>query len=560
MEGKIEIPEVDERSRNRLKLVFYFFLFLFLIVILRLFYIQIINSEKYKKLAETQHIKKVEAKAKRGNIFDRNGIIVASSINARSFAIDPLLVKKDTFSLQQYYRLGKLLGFATDKLNSILNTKKRFIWLKRGLIEPPPEIDTISFTGLIKINEPKRLYLFGKTISNLIGVTNLDNIGISGLEFSFDSILKGEDGFVYFLKDARGNLHPTLELPSQIAKDGKDIRLTIDIYLQRLINYFLEKGVLETKSKGGCIIVMNPNNGEILALANYPSFDPSNLGQVDEENFNLYAVNFAFEPGSTIKPLIAAIGISRGIIDENHLFDGYNGIFRYGDIVIVDEHPANKLNLVDALVFSSNIAFAQISTLIPTELLEKDLIKLGFGKKTGVKLPGELKGYIKKGDTLTLIEQMFLGFGYGLFVTPLQLAVAYSAIANGGMLVSPKILMSDTNNVFCDTVFKKSVVERLKNILVKVVNEGTATATKIEGIEIAGKTGTSQKFESGTYSKTNYINSFIGFLPANRPKILVLILLDEPKSSIYASVTCVPIFKKIVLSMMNSTLAKYIFE
>ncbi|MGB9853056.1 MAG: peptidoglycan D,D-transpeptidase FtsI family protein [Candidatus Kapaibacteriota bacterium] len=550
---------IDFRSKNRLKLVFIFFLFMFSLVLARLFYVQIINAEKYRKLAELQHLKKVEVKAKRGEIFDRNGTLLASTISARSFAVDPAIVRKDSLAVKELFTFCSLLGFSVDKVQQILNSNRRFVWLKRGLFEYTNELDTFDFSGLITISEPKRIQLYGSEISNLLGLVNLDNEGISGLELSLDSVLRGKDGFVYYLKDARGRLLPALELPSKQAIDGKNIRITVDIDLQRIVSYFLEKGVEENGAKGGCVIAINPSNGEILALASYLSFNPNSTNPIDNSNLFFYPTNFGFEPGSTIKPIIAAIALSRGFVDENTLFNGYGGKFVYGDITIVDEHPFQRLTLRDALVYSSNIAFAQIASLIPFDILTEELVKLGFGKKTEIPLPGELKGYVKKGENFGLTQQMYWGFGYGMFVTPLQVALAFAALANGGYLVEPKLLVSNKVDTTKIRIFDTGVVEKLKKYLIEVVDEGTAVATKINGIEIAGKTGTSQKFLQGAYSKSSYINTFIGFLPAKNPKILFLVLLDEPKKSIYAGSTVVPIFRNIVLSILNSELVKYAY-
>lgn len=551
---------IDERSLNRLKLIFFLFLTLFFVVIARLAYIQIFNAAKYKKLAELQHIKKVGLKAKRGEIFDRNGLLLATTLNSRSFAVDPVILRKKDENLNRFQAFAKLLGLDKENLSDILTSNKRFLWVKRALIDYPRELDTFSFPGLISLTQPKRYYLYGSTISNLIGLTNIDNVGIAGIEYSLDSILKGRDGFSYFLKDALGNLVPDIELPSVPPVDGQKIRLTIDIDLQRLIYYYLTKGVEETAAKGGCIIALNPRNGEILAFANFPNFDPTNTGQLPNEYLNNYSVNFAFEPGSTIKPLIAAIGLERKIITETQLFEGYNGKFTFGDVVIFDEHPTTRLTVKDALIYSSNIAFAQIAALIPTEILKQSLKKLGFGSKTGVPLPGELKGYITREDSISLVQRMFAGYGYGIYATPLQIAMAYCSIANSGLMPKPKILFLESETYNYDTVFKKETSEKLKEYLIDVVNVGTAIGTKIDGLTIAGKTGTSQKFVQGKYSKTLYTNTFVGFLPAENPKLLLLILLDEPKTSIYASNTAVPIFRKIVLAITNSKLASYIYD
>ncbi|MFN3307428.1 MAG: peptidoglycan D,D-transpeptidase FtsI family protein, partial [Candidatus Kapaibacteriota bacterium] len=428
------------------------------------------------------------------------------------------------------------------------------------MVDYPKELDTFSFPGLISLTEPKRFYLYGSSVSNLIGLTNLDNVGIAGIEYFLDSILKGTDGFSYFLKDALGRLVPDIELPSEPAIDGRSIRLTIDINLQRLVSYFLKMGVQETAAKGGCIIALNPKTGEILAMANFPNFDPANTAQLSNENLINYAVNFAFEPGSTLKPIIAAIGLESNIISESQLFNGYNGKFTLGNVSITDEHPFSMLTLKDALTFSSNIVFAQIAALIPNEILEQGLKKLGFGCKTGIPFPGELKGYITREDSLSLVQRMFIGYGYGIYATPLQVAMAYCAIANSGLLPKAKLLFKDLETSPIDTVFQKETTDILKNYLVDVVNIGTAVGTKVDGITIAGKTGTSQKFEQGKYSKTLYTNTFVGFLPAENPKFLMLILLDEPKNSIYASNTVVPLFRKIVLAITNSKLSSYIYS
>jgi cell division protein FtsI (penicillin-binding protein 3) len=555
-----EESTLDFRSVNRLKLIVFFFALLFLIIFVRLFYIQVLNSEKYRKLAEAQHLRKIEIKAKRGEIYDRNGILLASTIDSRSFAIDPLVLKQDSTIFKQFVFFAKMLGIDSNRLGSYLNTNKKFLWLRRGLVDYPRWLDTFSFPGLIQLTEPKRIYMYGSIVSNLLGLVNIDNKGISGIEYSLDSILQGKDGYTYFLRDARGRLIPSIELPSQSPQNGRSVKLAIDINLQKIVSYFLREGIVSTGAKGGCVIAINPKNGEILALANYPSFNPDSLTQLDISFQNLYAIHFAFEPGSTIKPLVAAIAMDRGIVDDETLFDGYNGKFVYGDVQIYDEHPFSKLRLREALVYSSNVAFAQVSTLVPPDIMVDNLLKLGLGNRTGIELPAEVKGYVKRGDTLSFSQRLFLGFGYGLFVSPIQLAFAFTPLANDGVMVKPKLFHKDSSDISTDTIFKKSTVERLKQMLIKVVDEGTAVATKVDGVKIAGKTGTAQKYIAGGYSKSSYVNTFVGFLPAENPKLLILVLLDEPKTSVYAGATAVPIFRKIVLSILNSKLAGYILN
>ena len=552
--------EIEQSNKLRLKLIFLLILIFFGIVIIRLFHIQVINRSKYQKLAETQQIRKIELKAKRGNIYDRNGVLLATTVEASSFAIDPQIVRKDSIALKQLFPFASILGIPKEQINLYLNSKRNFQWLRRGLLEYPAILDTFGFQGLIVSKEPKRYYLFGKTLSNVIGVTNLENSGITGLELSLDSILKGTDGFAFYLRDAHGKLIPNFDLPSVNPINGKDIQLTIDINLQRIAGFFLQEGIELTRSKGGCVIVMNPRNGEIFAMVSMPQFNPNNSQSWNETIYKNYAVNFLFEPGSTLKPIITSIALNRKIVSEDEIFNAFDGKFIIGDVQITDEHPASKLTVEEAIIYSSNIVFSQISARIPSEILLSELSRFGFGKKSGLELAGELSGSIPKANNLTPIQQKFLGFGYGISVTPIQLITAYTTIANNGIIVKPRITLNQLKFSNTDTIIHSSTTQKVKEMLVKVIELGTGVETKIEGIKIAGKTGTAQKFIDGTYSKSKYINTFVGFLPADDPKILILVMLDEPQSSIYASSTVVPIFKKIVLAMYNSPLLRQLVD
>ncbi len=544
--------EVELSNKLRLKLVFLFFLLLFLVVIFRLFQIQVIDSAYYRKLAEKQQIRKVELKGRRGEIYDRNGVLLAAMVQARSFAIEPQVIRKDTNLIKEFYAFGKLLGITEEQIGSILNTKKNFQWLRRGIIDYPAILDTFDFPGLVKTKEPRRFYLFGREFSNVIGVTNLDGKGVTGIELSLDSILRGSDGYAYFLRDARGRLIPSFELPTVEPVDGEGVQLTIDNVLQRVVRYYLREGVDNTLSKGGCVIAMNPQNGEILAMASYPNFDPNNSQSWDEGIYRNYATNYLFEPGSTIKPIVAAIALQRKITSPEEIFEGFNGKLKIGDVEITDEHPATKFTLEEAIIFSSNIVFSQVASRIPREILIDDLKRFGFKNPTKIGVGVEASGILPDEKEISSIQQKFLGFGYGISLTPIQLATAFCVLANGGRKVLPKIIMDESNHNGLDTIFQTKVANEINKMLVEVVERGTGMGTKIEGLAIAGKTGTAQKFMDGSYSKSCYINTFVGFFPAINPKMLILVMLDEPKSSIYASSTVVPIFKKIVLTIYNS--------
>lgn len=562
---ELEQNELGNKSIIRLKIFFLFSLIAIIVIIIRLFYIQVISREYLITAAKYQHIAKIELLAKRGKIYDRNLNLLVSNIFAKSFAIDPLIAQKDSLFAIKFQNIAKILNLESEIIKNILSSKKSFVWLRRGVIEYEKSLDTIDFPWFLVLNEPKRIYLYNNSAGSLLGITNIDNRGISGLELMLDSLLRGRNGEAVSLRDAQGRLKPTFDMVVKKPRDGKTIVLTLDIDLQRILEYHIASGVQETNSRMGCAIAMNPNTGEILALANYPNFDLNNSKGIDGELLLNPAINYSYEPGSAIKPIIAAIALGNGAIDENEIFEGFGGKLSIGDVNITDEHPFGKLNLEQALAFSSNIVFAQISSRLDPEVLINGLKEYGFGSKTAIELPGEQKGNLPEPSVVSLVRQKFIGFGYGIAVTPMQLLTSYSAIANNGFLVKPHIIKGiydGANQIWSDTllipkkILRESVAEKIKHFLVKVVDYGTGISTKIEGISIAGKTGTAQKFIDTAYSKIHYVNFFVGFFPAENPRISILLMLEEPKTSIYAGTTVVPIFRKIVLSLYNSSLIK----
>lgn len=562
---ELEQNELGNKSIIRLKIFFLFSLIAIIVIIIRLFYIQVISREYLITAAKYQHIAKIELLAKRGKIYDRNLNLLVSNIFAKSFAIDPLIAQKDSLFAIKFQNIAKILNLESEIIKNILSSKKSFVWLRRGVIEYEKSLDTIDFPWFLVLNEPKRIYLYNNSAGSLLGITNIDNRGISGLELMLDSLLRGRNGEAISLRDAQGRLKPTFDMVVKKPRDGKTIVLTLDIDLQRILEYHIASGVQETNSRMGCAIAMNPNTGEILALANYPNFDLNNSKGIDGGLLLNPAINYSYEPGSAIKPIIAAIALGNGAIDENEIFEGFGGKLSIGDVNITDEHPFGKLNLEQALAFSSNIVFAQISSRLDPEILINGLKEYGFGSKTAIELPGEQKGNLPEPSVVSLVRQKFIGFGYGIAVTPMQLLTSYSAIANNGFLAKPHIIKEiydGANQIWSDTllipkkILKESVAEKLKHFLVKVVDYGTGVSTKIEGISIAGKTGTAQKFIDTAYSKIHYVNFFVGFFPAENPRISILLMLEEPKTSIYAGTTVVPIFRKIVLSLYNSSLIK----
>lgn len=558
-----------QKLQFKFKIALLLTLIFFIILIIRLFYIQILNQSYYQKLAQNQQIVKIQLQGKRGEIYDRNGILLVSNMHSRSYALDPKFINKNHNLRPLIEKFLTNLGIEKSNLSKWINTNKSFIWIKRCLIEDETKyLDTFDIPGLIKLTEIKRFYLFDNVASNIIGFSNIDNQGISGIEFKLDTVLRGRQTQAIFFRDAQGKLKPNLESLHFENIDGTPITLTIDVNLQRLVEFHLKKTIIRTKANSGCIIIANPENGEILSLANYPNFNPNDINNFSNDDLKIIAVNYAYEPGSTLKPIIAAIALENHLIDENEIFSTFGGKLDLGDVQIFDEHPTNQVNIEEAIAYSSNIAFAQIASRIQPDILLEGLKAFGFGRKTGIELPGELTGMLKTFAELTPTQIKYIGFGYGITVTPIQLLTAYCAIANGGFLVKPRLIKNihtfaqneSETHIPMKRIISESTANKLKNFLTKVVDFGTGKSAKIEGLSISGKTGTTQKYIESKYSKSNYVNTFIGFFPVNDPKLVILIFLEEPQNEIYASTTIAPAFRDIVLGIYNSLSIKYLIN
>lgn len=557
-----EEQEESKSKRHFWKLLFIFLIlgFAFMALFARLFYLQVIKYEKYKELARHQQESRVQLKAERGNIYDRNGLLLASNISSISFAVDPTLIKDERSKVQICQALENKMGIPAEKtLEKINSARGSFVWLIRSLLPSEAiKLDSVSVKAFIKIEEPKRNYLYGLTASQVIGCTDIDNRGLTGIELGLDSSLRGRSGYMIMNRDATGKLMPSADLPKVMPVHGKLVRLTIDINLQKILEYELANGVRKAGAVSGTAIAIEPSTGEILAMDSYPSYNPSDLSQSGSGTMKNKSITDVYEPGSTFKLITAAAALNEGMVAPNTILDGYNGLLQFKDLQIRDDHPLGKISFEEALEKSSNIIFSTVANSLPSNLLYKYIRDFGFGYRSGIDLPGEVPGVVKKPDDFDMATKRFLGFGYGISVTPLQLLNAYAAIANDGILMKPHIIkeISDINGrVIYSSVPEKirkvvsgNTVEELTKMLIGVVEKGTGISAAIPGVKIAGKTGTTQQITSGSYSKNNYTASFAGFFPAENPKIAMLIILDKPSGDYYGGSTAAPIFHAIAKS------------
>lgn len=534
-------------------------------VIIRLFIVQVIDADKYASMAKKQHEKKMVLPAQRGLILDRNGKVLATNIMTLSIAVDPkILTKKEEI----INLLNIKLNIKKSELNRKINSKRRFVWLARG-VNPDivNEIYNIKDRGLILVDEPRRYYPYGEVSSQIVGYTNIDNKGISGIEYLNDTSLRGTDGFIMLQRDAKQRESASAELPKLEPRNGHNIQLTIDVDLQRILEFELAEGIKWSDAKGGIGIAIKPQTGEILAIANYPYFNPNNRSTIKFENTKLKAITDEYAPGSTFKIVTTAAGLQEGIISEEDTVKGYNGeiVFSWGKIR--DVHGFYKSTFREAVWNSSNIVMSHIADQIEDGKFYSYVRNFGFGNELDIDLPGEISGKVKKPEQFYKSSKRYMGHGYDMTATPLQVVNAYASVANNGKMMQPYLLkriIGDEEDLVNKTpikireVINEDIAERVRDLFVGVVDSGSGKRAKVEGMKIAGKTGTSQKInEFGKYSKSEYYASFAGFFPADNPEVAMLIIVDTPTKSIYGGVNAAPIFREIARRWMQLKSGKF---
>ena len=533
---------------------------LFSLVIGRLFWVQVMDSAKYREFAKKQYESKIELRAERGSFFDRHGRDVAVMTRTTSFAADPSLIERPRLVAQVLAVASS--DSAETYLRKIRTAKGRFVWLERGVRTVMyPELDTLKDAGLIRAMEPQREFLYGPVAAQVIGTTDVDNNGLTGLELRYDALLRGKSGFVIMQRDGRGGLRPGVNPERQAPENGHGIKLTIDIELQRIAEQELRRGVVETGSTSGTIIAVDPSTGDILAMASMPSFDPNRLDKATKEAIRIRAITDQYEPGSTMKTITAAALIEEGLIQPDDQVDGLGGTMSLSGQTITDDHPLGKTTFQIALEQSSNVVFATQSRRLDDRVFYKYVRDFGFGIPTGIDLPGEIRGLLKRPDQFSTTTKPYMAFGYELSATALQMLMAYAAIANDGILMEPHcvsaIISPDGNSTTeikpqrVRQVVSERTADMITSMLVGVVEQGTGSNARIPGVMIAGKTGTAQQLVGGEYSRESYTASFIGYYPAKDPKVCMVVMLDKPQTSIYGGSTAAPIFRRIVQKTMT---------
>ena len=526
----------------------------------RLFYLQVAMHEDLVLRSEKQYQRTVNIRYGRGSIFDRNMNELATNIDTKSVYATPheVLGKK-----QAARTIASALNLSQKSVYEKLRSGRHFVWLKRKAT--PTEVTRLrnsSLSGVNFISEDKRFYPKRELASGAIGFVGIDNQGLAGIEHQFQSTLKGNTVRTVMEKDARGRLIRFGEGVGNQVLEDRGVVLTLDEVIQFFTEHHLKNQVEKYQAKSGIAVVMNPNTGEIYAIANIPQYNPNSYSIYQPQRWRNYAVSNAYEPGSIFKPIVAAAVIDSGAALPDDMFFCENGKFgietRNGEATFgeADNHKFGWLTLQNIIVQSSNIGSIKIAQQLGQRSFYDYIRKFGFGQKSGVELPGEAPGKVRELSSWGLRSLASISFGQEISVTPLQITAAMGAIANGGVLMTPRIAHAVINNGQVGDKFEPKTVRRvisvqtsrqMVDILKSVVKDGTGKKAAVKGYEVAGKTGTAQKYDpkTGGYSKTAFVSSFVGFVPADAAKVAILVMIDEPKGTHWGGSVAAPVFSSI---------------
>lgn len=553
---------------KRIKIVLLIILFIFIIIIAKVFYIEVIDYKKLNSLASGLWSRNLPIEADRGNIYTVDGEAIASNLTTTSLVFIPNQIKNKDLVAE---KISEILDVPKSKIEEHLYKKSMMERVhpegRRLSYEIADKIENLHFDGVYLLKESKRYYPHNEMLSHVLGYVGIDNQGLSGLELEYNDILTGEYGSIQYFSDAKGN---NLERNSVYVEpeDGLDIYLTVNYGIQSSIERELDNVVLRYNPDGAWAIAMDPNTGEILGMSSRPNFNPNNYKNYDTETINRnMAIWASYEPGSTFKILTLSAAVNEGKVDllKDTFYDGGSVNVDGARIKCWKHGGHGSQTFLEVVQNSCNPGFVELGNRLGKETLFDYINKFGYGKKTGIDLNGEATGILFSLDKVGPVELATTAFGQGVSVTALQQVVAVSAAINGGILYKPyivkrvayhengQIIKEVKPTIVRDNIVTKDTSEKVRMTLESVVSLGTGRNAYIDGYRVGGKTGTAQKVNNGIYMQGNYIVSFIGFLPANDPKIVVYLAIDNPKGvTQYGGTVSAPIVKNIMEDAITS--------
>ena len=544
------------RNQHRLAVAKILFVALFLLIGGRAIQLQVLQGDKLMRLGQRQHLKEWIVLPKRGALFDRTGEPLALSMESHSVYARPHRIQ-DPGLLSQ--TLARILNMRASEVKEKITAEKPFVWVRRQVSSAEAEkVQALNAEGIGMFYEPNRHYPQGQLAGQLIGFVGRDSEGLEGVELKYNEYIRGETGSSVAERDALGRRVLVQGVEGLHIPPGSDIHLTLDTSIQHMAEKELEASILKYRAKAGVAVVVEPFTGEVLALANYPSFDPNNYAKHSAEQRRNRAVTDSFEPGSTFKTILAAAALEEGVVGKDDLFYCEMGKYPFAGKIIHDTHPHGWLPFTKILQVSSNIGFTKVAEKLKKDRFFKYIEKFGFGQPTGIDVPGEVPGLLRRPEKWSGIDLATHGFGQGLSTTPMQLVMAYAAIANGGFLMRPYVMrraIGAKGEVVLENqphVVRRVISEKTATLLASMLRNvttegGTGTMANVDGFDVAGKTGTAQKADPihGGYSANKRVASFVGFVPAKNPRLVDLGLFDEPEVNVYGGVVAAPVFRNV---------------
>jgi len=542
---------------GRALLVAAFIGFWMLIVIARLVHLQFSQHETLTERARQQQRNAVETTAQRGELLDRRGRQLARSVQTVSLFLDPKGL--DAAALERTAsEVSRALKLKYPELlkqfREAQTEKKRFTWIARRLdADQAEQITALGLPGLQSQLEPKRYYPNGSLAAHVLGYVGLDGKGLGGVEQFYNSKIAGEPGQLFLERDAKGNAYESYEIAS---KPGQTVVLTIDQTIQYQAEQVLNAAIQRSRAKSGTVIVLDPKSGEILALANAPSFDPNNVAATKAETRSNWALQNIYEPGSTFKVVAFSAALEKKLVKPDDRIDCQMGAITVAGRVIHDHTAFGTLTITQALEKSSNVAAIKLGLSVGDPTMYEYIRRFGFGSKTGIELPGETVGLVRKVERWQASSIGSIAIGQEVGVTPVQMVSAFGALANDGMRVAPH-LIREVRNAEGAVVYRAQPEQRrvisaqtasaLRGMLEGVTLTGTAKQAQLDGYSAAGKTGTAQKIDPRTraYSATKHVASFVGFAPVSNPQVAIIVVIDEPAGAYHGGDVAAPVFREV---------------
>lgn len=512
-------------------------------------WVQVFGNDFYQRQGEVRFARTLDLPANRGRVFDRNGLLLATSVPVPSIAAIPDAVERDKMKLAE---LARLLEMPQAELLKKLDEERSFVWLKRQVSEPVArQVASLDIKGVVERKEYRRQYPEGEAAAHVVGFTNIEDKGQEGVELAFDKDLAGRAGSRRVIKDRLGRI--VEDVVEQVPPvDGKDLQLSIDSKVQFFAYQKLREAVLENKAKAGSVVVLDVATGEVLALANYPSYSPANRQNLTGAQLRNRALTDSFEPGSTMKPFIAALALEKGMVTPTTPIQTAPGRMTITGSTIRDSHPHGVLTVNEVIQKSSNVGTVKIAMQMQPREMWEMYSQVGLGQRPQVPFPGAVGGKLRAPKTWKPIEQATMSYGYGLSASLFQLARAYSVFARDGELV-PVSLLKAEGPAAGVRVLQPQTAQAVRHMLhLATLNGGTAPRAQTMGYSVGGKTGTAHKQEGKGYASDKYRGFFVGVAPIDKPRIVVAVMIDEPSAGRYfGGDVAAPVFSTTVAQTLR---------